>query len=264
MQFALSVFGILTKIKICKIMNIMDKIMERIDDSSYLISMASVENIIEMGRFLKFNENSKILDLCCGYGTMLKILCQEYNINGKGIDLSKEFIDIGKNRIKEANISEKINLECSNINDCKEIGYDVVICTETYILGSLNNAITELAKFIKPNGTIIIGLLTSPEEEIPDELKEFDGINLHKEIDVYNSLLDSGYAISFIARSTQNQWDKYFTWDSKRTVSEIRSAKTVEEKKKAEEWLKKWYTMYAKYRIKYEQWCLYAIEKISI
>jgi len=45
-------------------------------------------------------------------------------------------------------------------------------------------------------------------------------------------------------------------------VANIRNSKTAEEKEKAEQWLQKWYTMYAKYRIKYEQWCLYAVEKI--
>jgi cyclopropane fatty-acyl-phospholipid synthase-like methyltransferase len=224
--------------------------------------MTPVENIIEMGLFLGLNENSKVIDLCCGYGTMLKILCQEYNINGKGIDLSEEFIDIGKKRIEKANISEKITLECNDIKNCKDNNFDVVICTETYIFGSVENAIHELKKFIKPTGKIIIGLLTSQEETIPQELIDFDGINLYREIDLYDMFLKNGYAITFIARSTHSQWDKYFTWDSQRTVTAIRQAKTTDEKEKSEVWLKKWYTMYAKYRIKYEQWCLYSIEKI--
>ena len=239
-----------------------EKKSERIDDSKYLISMAPVEHIIEMGLFLGLNQYSKVLDLCCGYGTMLKILCQEYNINGKGIDISKEFIGIGTKRLEEANISRKIILECNDIKNFKDNDYDVVICTETYIFGSIENAINELKKYIKPNGKIIIGLLTSQEEKIPQELIDFDGINLYREIDVYEIFLKTGYAITYIARSTQNQWDKYFTWDSQRTVTAIRNAKTIEEKDKSEAWLKKWYTMYARYRIKYEQWCLYSIEKI--
>jgi hypothetical protein len=46
-------------------------------------------------------------------------------------------------------------------------------------------------------------------------------------------------------------------------VNDIKNVKTEEEKKKQKEWINKWYTMYAKHRIKYEQWCLYAIEKID-
>ncbi|MDR1803964.1 MAG: class I SAM-dependent methyltransferase [Treponema sp.] len=240
----------------------MNDTIERIEDNNHLISMTPLEKIIEMGYALGFNENTKVLDLCCGYGTMLKVLNQVYKIKGKGMDLSKEFIDIGNERLKKAGILNDIVLECNDINNCKETGYDAIILTETYHYGSIENSLKELDKFIKPDGKKVIGLLTSPEEEIPQGLKDFDQVNLYTEMEVYDILMKNGYAISYIARSTQSQWDRYFTWDSKRTVANIRNSKTAEEKEKAEQWLQKWYTMYAKYRIKYEQWCLYAVEKI--
>jgi cyclopropane fatty-acyl-phospholipid synthase-like methyltransferase len=239
-----------------------NNILERIEDSNYLISMTPLEKIIEMGYALGFNENTKVLDLCCGYGTMLKVLNQIYKIKGKGIDLTKEFIEVGNERLKKAGIPNDIVLECGDINNCKETGYDAVILTESYHYGSIENTLKELNKFIKPNGKKIIGMLTSPEDKIPQELMDFDGGNLYTEAEVYDIFLKSGYVISYIARSTQSQWDKYFTWDSKRTVANIRNAKNDEEKNRSEKWLRKWYTMYSKYRIKYEQWCLYAVEKI--
>jgi ubiquinone/menaquinone biosynthesis C-methylase UbiE len=238
-------------------------ILDRIEDSNYLISMAPLERIMEMGYALGFNENTKVLDLCCGYGTMLKVLNQVYKIKGKGIDHTKEFLDVGKERLKMAGILNDIVLECDDIDNCKETGYDAVILTETYLFDSIENALKELDKFIKPDGKKIIGMLTSPEEKIPQELIDFERVNLYTEMEVYDIFLRNGYAISYIARSTQSQWDKYFTWSSKRTVSRIRNAKTAEEKERFEKSLRKEYSMYAKYRIKYEQWCLYAVEKIE-
>jgi len=76
--------------------------------------MTPLEKIIEMGYALGFNENTKVLDLCCGYGTMLKVLNQVYKIKGKGMDLSKEFIDIGNERLKKAGILNDIVLECND------------------------------------------------------------------------------------------------------------------------------------------------------
>jgi cyclopropane fatty-acyl-phospholipid synthase-like methyltransferase len=99
-------------------------IIEKIDQGNHLISMTPVEKIIELGYILKFNDNTKVLDLCCGYGEMLKLLCLAYKINGKGIDISKEFIDTGTERIKKAGIAEKIKLECNDIQNCIENGYD--------------------------------------------------------------------------------------------------------------------------------------------
>jgi hypothetical protein len=124
-------------------------------------------------------------------------------------------------------------------------------------------SIKKLEKYIKPNGKIVIGTLISSEKNVPQELIDFDGNNLHTEMEIYDIILKNNYAVSYIGRSTQGEWDKYFTWSSRRIIWDIQNAKTGEEKRKQKEWLEKWYTMYAKYRIKYEKWCLFAIEKIE-
>ena len=82
-------------------------------------------------------------------------------------------------------------------------------------------------------------------------------------MELYDIFLKNNYAVSYIGRSTQGEWDRYFTWSSRRIVKDIRNIETEQEKGKQMEWLKKWYRMYGKYRIKYEKWCLYAIEKIN-
>jgi cyclopropane fatty-acyl-phospholipid synthase-like methyltransferase len=239
-------------------------IIEEINDSKYLISMTPIEKIIELGHTLEFNERTRVLDLCCGYGTMLKILCQTFNISGKGIDLSKEFIDLGKNRLIQTGVSDKIILECNDIMNCCENNYDAVILTEPYILGTIEEAIKKLEEFIKPNGKIIIGTIIVSDKNIPQELIDFEGDNLHTEDDLYEIFLNNNYTISYIGRSTQGEWDRYFTWSSRRIVADIQNAKNDEEYKKHKDWLKKWYRVYSKYRIKYEKWCLFAIEKINI
>jgi cyclopropane fatty-acyl-phospholipid synthase-like methyltransferase len=239
-----------------------DDIIGKIKDGNHLISMAPVEKIIELGYILGFHEHTKVLDLCCGYGTMLRILCRAYKITGKGIDISKEFIGLGNEMLKKDGVSDKIILECNDVKACEEKDYDVVIATEPYIFGDIEAAIKELEKYIKPNGKIVIGTIISSEKNIPQELIDFDGNNLHTEMEIYDIILRNNYAVSYIGRSTQGEWDKYFTWSSRRIVKDIQNAGTEEEKKKQKEWLEKWYTMYAKYRIKYEKWCLFAIEKI--
>lgn len=45
--------------------------LKKIEDENYLIGMNSVEDILRFGYSLGLNESSKVLDLCCGYGTLL-------------------------------------------------------------------------------------------------------------------------------------------------------------------------------------------------
>ncbi|GMO12625.1 MAG: hypothetical protein Ta2A_22610 [Treponemataceae bacterium] len=239
-------------------------IIEKIDSNNHMISMVPVEKIIEMGYLLKCNKNTKILDLCCGYGEMLKILNQAYSVSGKGIDISKEFITEGNKRFVDSNMSNKIMLECNDVLDCTETGYDIVICTEPYLFGDIENAIRKLEKHITPTGKIVIGTLVTKEKNIPQELIDFDGNNLHTEYEIYETFLKCNYAVSYIGRSTQGEWDKYFAWSSQRIIKDYQLSETNAEKQKQMEWLIKWHKMYSKYRIKYEQWCLYAFEKIDL
>ena len=40
--------------------------LKKIEDENYLIGMISVDDILRFGYSLELNENSKVLDLCCG------------------------------------------------------------------------------------------------------------------------------------------------------------------------------------------------------
>ena len=43
------------------------------EERKYLISMVPIERIVELGYNLGLDKNKSVLDLCCGYGTMLKV-----------------------------------------------------------------------------------------------------------------------------------------------------------------------------------------------
>ncbi|MBQ3598379.1 MAG: class I SAM-dependent methyltransferase, partial [Clostridia bacterium] len=58
-----------------------------IKDNDYLISMVPVEELLRFGYEIGLNEKSKVLDLCCGYGTVLKIWSEAFGISGVGVDL---------------------------------------------------------------------------------------------------------------------------------------------------------------------------------
>ncbi|MCL2508690.1 MAG: hypothetical protein FWF05_05895 [Oscillospiraceae bacterium] len=46
---------------------------EKLEDDAHLISMSSADDVIRLGYSAGLNEKSRVLDLCCGFGTMLKI-----------------------------------------------------------------------------------------------------------------------------------------------------------------------------------------------
>lgn len=124
-----------------------------IEDNQFLISMVPVEEILRLGYELGLNENSKVLDLCCGYGTVLKVWSEVFGISSTGVDICKDFIHIGKKRLKESNI-DTVTLIHKDVTKYKDdIKYDVVICSET--IESIENTFQLGQKFLKKGGTML-------------------------------------------------------------------------------------------------------------
>jgi len=94
-----------------------NNIIKNCEESSYLISMTPLQKIVETGYYLGLNNQSKVLDLCCGYGEMLKIWCEAFGISGKGVDICKEFINKGNERIAQNGLNNKISLVIENVKE---------------------------------------------------------------------------------------------------------------------------------------------------
>ena len=52
------------------------------DENKYLISMTPADKIIEAGTVLGLDEKCSVLDLCCGYGEMLKLWAENFSVQG--------------------------------------------------------------------------------------------------------------------------------------------------------------------------------------
>lgn len=144
-----------------------------IEDNQYLISMVPAQEILRLGLELGLNENSRVLDLCCGYGTVLKIWGEAFGISGTGVDICKDFIHTGKKRLKNSGVY-MVNLVRDDVTKYKDSAkYDVVICSET--IGSIENTFRLGEKFLKKGGILLYQRVFSYTEDVPKELFEFDG-----------------------------------------------------------------------------------------
>lgn len=51
-----------------------------LEDNAHLISMVPVEELVRFGYEIGLKEDRKVLDLCCGYGTLLKVWSEAFGI----------------------------------------------------------------------------------------------------------------------------------------------------------------------------------------
>lgn len=227
-----------------------------IENNQYLISMVPVEEILRLGYEFCLNENSRVLDLCCGYGTVLKVWSEAFGISGTGIDICKDFIHIGKKRLKECGINhvKLIHKDVAKYKD--DTKYDVVICSET--IESIENTFQLGEKFLKKGGTLLYQKVYSTAQDVPKELDEFDGgvYPLTKLNKIFNDL---GYYITHLATGTENDWNRYYTWSVRRDIDKLRKKPYNQKLKKQ---IDSWNYMHFKYRMPYENQALFGLQKL--
>ena len=227
-----------------------------LEDNAHLISMVSVEELVRFGYEIGLNEDRKVLDLCCGYGTLLKVWSEAFGIEGVGIDLVDEFLSIGRERLKKCQM-DKVTLIQGDVtayqDPCK---YDVVICSET--IGSIADTLAFGEKFLKPGGVLCYQKLYSKVMNPPRELIDFDEEVLP--LSELNSLFNQlGYSMTSMASDTQGMWERYvINWSGKRDLLRLKQEPDNEQLRN---WIDKWYNMYFDYRRLYEGQALFGLQR---
>lgn len=231
-------------------------ILKKCEESAHFISMVSIDDLIRFGYSVGLNENSRVLDLCCGYGTLLKIWSETFGISGVGVNLNSYYIDVGKKRLDEVGI-DKINLICGDVTKYSDSSkYDIVICSET--IDSIEYTLALGEKFLKDKGILAYERVYSKIDNPPKELDEFDGgvYSLPELNRIFNNL---GYYITHMASSTDSEWERYITWSARRDIGGLRKNPDNE---KLKQWIDKWYRMYFEYRRPYEGQALFGLERL--
>jgi len=232
-------------------------------EGEHLISMVSVEGIVRLGVDLGLNENCRVLDLGCGYGTMLKLWSEAFGLRGIGIDRDAEFIQKGTARLT----NDRVDLRVGDLLAFDDnAAYDVVICTELSFSSDGNDTpfpdlaagIGFLQRFCKPGGKVVFGRLFSKIPAPPAELVAFDG-ELPTLGELHRQITGCGYYITAMATDTPAEWERYITWSAKRDLARLR--KDPNDRVLAE-WMDTWYRIYFDYRRPYEGWGLFGVERL--
>ena len=233
------------------------EILKTIEDEKYLINMVSAEDIIRFGHSIGLNKDSRVLDLCCGYGTMLKIWREVFGIVGTGVDRDTAFIETGRSRLPD----NGIYLICGDVLQYADnVKYDVVVCTElsTGLFNSFDEGIAFLEQFIKPCGTLVFGRLFTETPNPPQELVDFDG-SLPTLNEICTEIRQCGYLLTSIVSGNTASWERYIMRDSKQSLAKLRKNP---DDTGCSEWADKWNRMYFDYRRPYEGWALFGINKL--
>ncbi|MDQ5985308.1 MAG: putative protein YjhP [Syntrophus sp. SKADARSKE-3] len=130
------------------------------------------EKLATLGKVLRLERGTRVLDLGSGSGEMLCTWARDYGIIGIGIDMSQLFSDQAKRRAEELSVAgqvEFIHGDAVGYVAAEKVG--VAACLgATWIGGGVVGTIELLAKSLRTGGIILIGepywLQLPPTEDV--------------------------------------------------------------------------------------------------
>ena len=99
------------------------------ENDKQTLSEAQNNKYQKLINLLKPKDNSKVLEIGCGWGGFAEYLGKNYNVNLDCITISKKQYDFTKERIHKAGLNEKINIQIKDYRDLKG-KYDSIVSIE--------------------------------------------------------------------------------------------------------------------------------------
>lgn len=116
------------------------------------------ESTLEVAGLAKIKASDLVLDVGCGLGGTARYLSVQYECHVAGIDLTEEYISIGKKLTELVGLSDRVELRHGN---ALEIPYDDerfdIVWTEhvQMNIADKNRFYAELARVLKPGGRLL-------------------------------------------------------------------------------------------------------------
>ncbi len=99
------------------------------ENENQALSEAQNNKYQKLINLLKPNDNSKVLEIGCGWGGFAEYFGKNYNSKLDCITISKKQYEFAKERIHKAGLNEKVNIEIKDYRDLKN-KYDSIVSIE--------------------------------------------------------------------------------------------------------------------------------------
>ncbi len=116
------------------------------------------ESTLEVAELANIKETDSVLDVGCGLGGTARHLAYRYNCTVKGIDLTEEYISVGKKLTELVGLNDRVELKQASALEIpyEEDSFDIVWTEHVQMnIADKKQFYSEIARVLKPNGRLL-------------------------------------------------------------------------------------------------------------
>jgi cyclopropane-fatty-acyl-phospholipid synthase len=134
------------------------------------LEQAQIQKINLCCRKLQLQPNERLLDIGCGWGSLLINAAKNFGIQGVGITLSKEQLEYGKQQLKKEGVQDRVQLEYLDYRDLPRMNqtFDKVISVgmfEHVGKANMRQFLENARKVLRPDGLLLLHTIGKTVEE---------------------------------------------------------------------------------------------------
>ena len=129
------------------------------------LEAAQIEKVDLICRKLDLKPGMKLLDVGCGWGTLVLHAAKEYGVKAVGVTLSKNQVDLARRRVSQAELDNSIEIRLQDYREVSETDYDAISSvgmSEHVGDSKLDLYFNQLHRRIKEQGRILNHCITRP------------------------------------------------------------------------------------------------------
>jgi SAM-dependent methyltransferase len=166
-----------------------------------------------LGRPLRLDSSSRVLDIASGRGGPALLLASEFGCRVEGVEIAPEFHAAAIERAEAAGLAELVSFRLGDASQAalEPDAYDVAMCLgASFVWGSLAGTLDALEPTVRDGGHVVVGEPFLRRLPVPEEYEEGHGPYTTLEGTV--AIMDSGAlrTVAVIA-SSEDDWDRYET-----------------------------------------------------
>ena len=171
----------------------------------------SPEKVRELGRRLRLDPATQVLDLACGKCGPATILAGEFGCRITAVERAPEFVADARERIGAAGLTDRIELIEGDAAefDVGEERFDVVMCLgASFIWDGLEPELAVLRPAVRGRGAVVVGEPYWNRWPLPDGVDDGGYVPLAVTIPRFTA---AGLSVETLIASSLDDWDRYET-----------------------------------------------------